>query len=116
MTRNLLPQVRPELPDTECELPSLQEVELLTLVAEEAAEVQQAICKIIRHGWHSSNPLVPNSLSNVQHLQKEIGQLRFAIDLLIQGVKVLHAPHIDECYQRKATTIKRWLHFNRDIV
>jgi NTP pyrophosphatase (non-canonical NTP hydrolase) len=56
--------------------------ERLHFVMEEAAEVIQACAKILRHGNHSRNPDVENSLTNKEHLSHELGQLMCVVDLM----------------------------------
>lgn len=66
--------------------------ERLDLLAEELCEVGQAIAKIKRHGFDSYNPYDPNVTSdkdgrmrpdNLDALQKEIGHVMNAVDLLV---------------------------------
>lgn len=66
--------------------------ERLDLLAEELCEAGQAIAKIKRHGYNSYNPYDPNVTSdkdgrmrpdNLDDLQKEIGHVFNAVDLLI---------------------------------
>jgi hypothetical protein len=46
--------------------------ERLEMLAEEAAEVVQACTKILRHGYSSYNPDVPNHASNGDDLEREL--------------------------------------------
>jgi NTP pyrophosphatase (non-canonical NTP hydrolase) len=48
------------------------EAERLTMLAEECAEVIQAVSKILRHGYESRNPDLENSPTNREHLDKEV--------------------------------------------
>ena len=52
-----------------------KERELLTMLAEECAEVIHTITKSLRHGKHSKNPYYPNGDTNAQSLQREFSQL-----------------------------------------
>lgn len=54
------------------------EQERLVILAEECAEVQQVICKILRHGLESRNPKISNSETNREALQRELGDLLHA--------------------------------------
>ncbi len=61
------------------------EAERLAVLIEEAAEVQQIACKILRHGYRSGNPdLIVNqgkqgvTLTNREMLEKEIGHFNSA--------------------------------------
>lgn len=63
---------------------TLAEIERLTLIAEEAAEVVQAATKVLRHGWKSTHPSCPG-VNNRQNLMKELGDLRAAVQLCFQA-------------------------------
>ena len=84
------------------------EEERLALLAEECAEVIQVVGKILRHGYESRNPLLA-SPSNVELLQKEIGHVEYAIQLLDQAGDVSISAIMDAA-QDKKRTIHRWLH------
>lgn len=66
------------------------EAERLAVLIEEAAEVQQIACKILRHGYQSWNPdLIVNQrtdgspkLTNREMLEKELGHLHSAMKRL----------------------------------
>lgn len=58
--------------------------ERLDLLIEEAAEVIQMACKIQRFGYDSSHPNYKD-IPNKQLLTKELGDLLFAIDLLVEN-------------------------------
>ena len=84
------------------------EAERLAVLAEEATEIAQAAMKILRHGYESHNPHV-NSLTNRCHLEKEIGQLQNAYNMMyvagdLNYEKVLRAQ------VEKSQTIGQWLH------
>lgn len=85
------------------------EAERLDLLAEECAEVIQAICKIKRHGYASRHP--DGGPSNRQHLQKELGQVRLAIDLMLERGDISES-EIDRAHHAKWLTLDRWLHHN----
>ena len=59
-----------------------EELERLAILAEECAEVQQIVMKIIRHGYNSCNPFDENKTENRELLEKELGDLLFAIQLM----------------------------------
>ena len=59
------------------------EEERLAVLAEECAEVTQCICKVLRHGYASRNPLRPDSPDNREHLQQEAGHLLAAIQRML---------------------------------
>lgn len=58
------------------------QAELLALLAEECGECVQAIGKILRHGYGSSNPLLASGPRNIDALAKAMGDLRGAMILL----------------------------------
>jgi NTP pyrophosphatase (non-canonical NTP hydrolase) len=86
------------------------EAERLYLLIEECAEVQQAASKVLRHGWNAYNPLAAFGPSNQQALEKEIGQLKNAIDLL-QNSGDVKEKVINMHRRNKRASIWRWLHF-----
>jgi NTP pyrophosphatase (non-canonical NTP hydrolase) len=57
--------------------------ERLYLLLEEMAEATHVIGKILRHGYDSSHPDNPE-VTNKELLEKELGDVQFAIDLLIE--------------------------------
>ena len=59
------------------------QIERLALLVEELGETQQAIGKILRHGYNSCHPKtrVPNKIS----LERELGDVAFAVDMLIKS-------------------------------
>lgn len=84
--------------------------ERLSLLLEEAGEVQQIIGKIQRHGYASWNPELPpeERISNMELLEKEIGHLKFAIDW-ISSVD-LNASLVERHRVAKRHSVCRWLH------
>lgn len=56
--------------------------ELLVLLAEECAEVQQAVAKYLRHGGDCYNPKDPYQETNREALHRELGDLGAAVTLL----------------------------------
>jgi NTP pyrophosphatase (non-canonical NTP hydrolase) len=85
------------------------QAERLSLVAEECAEVIQAITKIQRHGYHSKHP--KGGPNNRRSLEKELGQLQLAVSLMCRNEDV--STHlIGDAYDSKAAEINRWLHHN----
>lgn len=93
------------------ELPGLSaaQLERLALLAEECAEVVMAVTKIQRHGFSSYNPLVPGSLTNREALEKEVGHVLCAIQILLDAEDV-QGGRIDGWRGRKQAEIHRWLH------
>lgn len=60
----------------------LAERERLAWLAEECAEVTKSAMKILRHGYESYNPLIPNAPTNRDDLEKEIGHVLAVLDLM----------------------------------
>lgn len=87
------------------------DTERLSILIEEAAEVQQAACKILRHGYGSYNPFDEKKTPNRRLLEKEIGDLFFAVDLMI-GYYDLNLNAITQFKDEKADKIKDYLHYN----
>lgn len=56
------------------------ESERLAILSEECAEVIQAVCKTLRHGYESTNPKTGSPETNRQMLEREIGDLLHALD------------------------------------
>lgn len=86
------------------------ERERLAILAEECAEVQQVVMKILRHGYESFNPNDPEKKTNRHLLHNEIGDLQYAIHLMI-GRSDLASNVIEACKWRKADKIAPYLHF-----
>ncbi len=62
---------------------TLAQIERLSVLSEELGEAQQAIGKILRHGYESHNPdIKEESPSNRQNLEKELGHILAATKLL----------------------------------
>jgi len=81
--------------------------ERLTLLAEECAEVIQAITKILRHGYDSYNPCESAGLSNRQHLEREIGHVDAAFNLMGHDIST-NAVH--KYSIKKSKEVKKYLH------
>lgn len=89
------------------------EIERLTCVAEEAAEVVQAVTKILRHGWMSTHPDHPG-INNREHLAKEIGDFRGAVALLTQA-KELNVHEYQYYALNKLRRVQKYLHSQENI-
>jgi NTP pyrophosphatase (non-canonical NTP hydrolase) len=72
------------------------ELERLAILSEEMGEAQQAIGKIIRHGYESFDPTKSEEMfietegTNRRWLEKELGDVRWAIGLLCAAGDVEH--------------------------
>lgn len=87
------------------------ELERLAILVEEAAEVQQIAMKIIRHGYSSHNPFDESKMSNRYLLEKELGDLVFALGLLMANDDVSEK-RIQDFKWKKKETIGKYLHHN----
>lgn len=85
------------------------EVERLALLSEEMGEAQQAICKILRHGYGSYNPHDISKGDNRAMLELELGHVRHAMILLCSSGDV-SKDNIHYCARERAETVKRYLH------
>lgn len=88
---------------------TLSELERLAILSEEMGEVQQIIGKIIRHGYDSKNPNDINSYTNRKLLEKEIGDVLYSVDLIIQNNDVSER-RITIQKALKEKSIKKYLH------
>lgn len=85
------------------------QAERLALVTEESSEVGQAVAKVLRHGYESSDPTRQNGPTNRQHLAKELGQHLLAMRMLVASGDVSEAD-VMLAMKQKAETIHQWLH------
>lgn len=83
------------------------EDERLTLIAEEAAEVIQAVAKIQRHGYESCHP--SGGPTNRHMLEIELGDLHAVVRMAVDA-EDLDALEIDMAAKRKAAKIGQYLH------
>jgi NTP pyrophosphatase (non-canonical NTP hydrolase) len=90
------------------------EAERLALLLEEMGEVQQIIGKILRHGYESFHPDSPQ-ITNRELLEKEMGDLTFAVRLMIFE-KDVSRNNIDVHAEVKRQKIGKWLHHNEKLV
>lgn len=86
--------------------------ERLSILAEECAEVIQVIGKIQRHGYESQHP--NGGLNNRQLLEKELGDVRFAMELMLEGGDV-DSDHIAHAMSEKGLRIGQFLHHNMHL-
>jgi len=92
--------------------------ERLAVLSEELGEAQQAIGKILRHGYDSWNPDKETEdeypPDNRADLEKELGDVVHAMNLLLDSGDV----HSDAIVRRtllKASTIKPYLHHQEPV-
>jgi len=87
------------------------EHERLALLSEELGEAQQAIGKIMRHGYSTRNPVASTPWDNRGELEKELGDVSFAMRLMIDTGDVTE-DGIEAFRQSKAKNIQPYLHHN----
>lgn len=85
------------------------EAERLAFLAEECGELVQAVCKILRHGYESANPLQADSKSNRANLTNEMGDVRAAMSLMCEASDVRFG-EILACEKQKLVTVAQWMH------
>jgi hypothetical protein len=85
------------------------EIERLAILAEECAEVQQVIMKILRHGYESYHPEDPKAITNRELLSKELGHLQHAARMMINAGDV-NSIEVAKSADEKQGTIDKYLH------
>jgi NTP pyrophosphatase (non-canonical NTP hydrolase) len=80
--------------------------EILLITQEECAEVIQAISKCFRFGTNHIKP--GNELTNIQHLQEELGDLLAMIELLRDTDIGITEHSLQVAKQRKFEKLKKW--------
>lgn len=111
----LTAKVAGEFYQKECAVPekpfndlSPAQAERLALLVEECGEVQQAVGKILRHGYASYDPTKKNGPNNREALEHEVGDLLAALRLL--WARDLSYSKSDARADVKAGKVKNWLH------
>lgn len=89
------------------------QAERLALLLEELGEAQQAIGKVLRHGYDSYNPMAKRQPSNVQTLERELGDVLAAIQIMASAGDVCMAD-IRRHAVGKQETVKVWMHHQKD--
>lgn len=87
------------------------ESELFAVLAEECGETVQAVGKILRHGKYSWNPDVVSKRTNIEELEKELGDILAVIDLLVRS-KVIDAANMHSLKDAKLQRVWKYLHHN----
>lgn len=87
------------------------EVERLTLLMEECAEVQQIIGKVLRFGYESINPLVPEEGTNRDRLERELGDLSLIITMMGDNEDIKYKNLQDRAAQKRKK-IQKFLRHN----
>lgn len=85
------------------------EAERLALLAEEMGEAIQIIGKILRHGYESHNPNDALRTTNRSLLEKELGDVRFAMIFLCDSGD-LNKKNIHDFAKLKNLKVGQYLH------
>lgn len=85
------------------------QAERLALLLEECGEVIQIVGKILRHGLYSWNPEAVGSQTNIELLERELGDLTLAIALMAEASEVSTA-RIWELADKKRSRVRKYLH------
>jgi hypothetical protein len=73
-------------------------------------EAQQAIGKILRHGYESYNPIVDTGMTNRRELERELGDVYAAIQVLGEAGDV--SEHgVGQRMIEKKRSVMRWMHY-----
>lgn len=88
------------------------EAERLALLLEELGEAQQAVGKILRHGYESFAPSDPEGPTNRQQLQTELGDVLTAIGIMDHHGDISKA-RIELRVSEKNKKVWRYLHHNQ---
>lgn len=89
-----------------CPLPTPYEAELLTILIEECAEVQQRATKLLRFGRDEVQPGQP--LSNAQRLSQELGDLE-AVILLCQNERLISKDDVAKAVIPKLRKLEKFM-------
>lgn len=86
------------------------QAERLALLLEELGEAQQAIGKILRHGYESRSPLLQGATrNNRDDLEEEVGHVVAAIRILRNSGDI-RTDMVESYTQHKLRNIGAWLH------
>lgn len=100
----------------ENQIPGLSptELERLACLSEELGEAQQAIGKILRHGYESSNPDIPFSPTNRANLERELGDILCVIKMM-QKSGDLNQTTINNASIKKELKLPKYLHHQKSF-
>lgn len=89
---------------------TLADQELFALLAEECSEVVKICMKILRHGLHSHHPI--SGESNYTLLQRELGDVRAATQLLVQAsdLELINDRNLADRAEEKLLKVGKYLH------
>lgn len=87
------------------------EAERLALLLEELGEAQQAIGKILRHGYSSHHP-DRTAITNRFELEKELGDVLAAIQIM-QDAEDIFGGNLGHQKAKKLTKVWEYMHHNK---
>ncbi|MGE4193043.1 MAG: hypothetical protein AB7E51_06620 [Pseudodesulfovibrio sp.] len=90
------------------------EAERLALMLEELGEAQQAIGKILRHGYEEYSPFDESKTTNREALARELGHVIAALTLMAVNGDVSEET-INLSSVHKSINVGRWLHHNEPV-
>ena len=87
------------------------DAELFALLAEECGETVQSVGKILRHGKHSWNPDMVGKHTNIEDLEKELGDILAVIEIMRRG-KLIDIANVESRKSTKLEKVWKYLHYN----
>lgn len=87
-----------------------QQYERMAILFEELGEALQALGKVQRHGFYSSNPFDQKAGDNQNQLERELGHVVAAMSMLSE-VTGLGLERISKHCEDKKRYVQKWLHF-----
>ncbi len=91
------------------------QAERLAFLAEECAEVIQAVSKIQRHGFYSTNPDAPEKGNNRNQLEVELGDVKAAMNLCAEGEDI-YLDNVRANAMQKRKKMGRYFHHQQEIL
>lgn len=91
------------------------ETERLAILMEEAAEVIKICGKILRHGYESRDPTDSDSPTNRTMLEKELGDVHAAVDLMVASEDVERINVLRRA-PRKLQKLQRYTHHQEHMI
>jgi hypothetical protein len=88
------------------------ELERLALLSEELGETQQAIGKILRHGFDNYDPEKPDT-NNRMDLHKEIADVQVAVDIMLNNGDLKNS-QLSLFRRVKRDKVFKFMHHNKE--
>jgi hypothetical protein len=85
------------------------EKELVVCLMEEAGEVIVDCSKLLRHGMNSSNPFLDKKETNIEALEREVGDFR-EIMMRLCDMSLLNFDNVYQASLEKNKNLDQWLH------